>query len=145
MEIDTRGSLAKKLICSRIIEVAKDKQEMKQLLDELDFINRSLTNGTPPTPKAKYSGPGAATKAFLKYMEATGSPETKDDIAQGVVDDGWRAIKPSGATCTDDETRLRIIRALDSHLTGKSAKHGKLKKINGLVGLSEWEADRFTR
>jgi len=123
-------------------EASKDyRTRAEQLLVELGKADQTIGMLTP-RPTFPYAGCESAIDAVIEYLKDSGRAQTEAQIRRGALEGGFRGAK--------EGTELRLHKTIDAHL--KAWRGGiknpgemgrKIKEIDGLIGLYEWDSSRF--
>jgi hypothetical protein len=114
---------------------AKFRFRAKQLVDDIREAVDGLENLSPVKADPKIAAAPRAIHAIVAFLGDSGVPLSAEEIIDKVSARGF------GGGGKPAQERIRA--GLDNHLTGSGARKGKIKKINGLIGLGEWDEKLF--
>ena len=145
MAIDVQAALVKQRmdILEQLADLAvKDRpphaiemyrSEGKSLLKALEDTERAIS-ALGSTQAMQLTSCESAIDAIEMLLESAKRPMTRREIIERVVEGGLWAGK--------NGTGLRVQKSLTVHLKD-SRMSGRIKEVNGLVGLFDWGAHRF--
>jgi hypothetical protein len=113
----------------------------QHLIEELAKVDRLIAEVAPkqtfPYAKCEF-----AIDAVIGFLKDHGRPATDKEIIQGALAGGFKGMKPGA--------ELRLRKSIDAHIKaskGKTQNPGpmgqKIKQVDGLIGLHEWDDSRF--
>lgn len=134
--MSTKEILANRLrdLRRQLIVGYKDPREAVSLLDEMDEI-QAMLKVSREAVKGEYSASRQPIDAVVKYLREQRAPASKDEIVRAVVEGGF------GGGGREQETAVR--RSIGVFLNGTGAKTNVIRERNGLIGLGDWEDERF--
>lgn len=134
--MSTKEILANRLrdLRSQLIAGHRDPKEAMAILDEMDEI-RTMLKVSREAVKGEYSSCRQPIDAVVQYLKNRREPSTKDEIVRSVVEGGF------GGGGREQETAVR--RSIGVFLNGTGARTKVIRERNDLIGLGDWEDERF--
>ena len=88
-------------------------------------------------PRDRFAGKLQPIKAIVAYLEERGEPATEDEIMDALLQGGFGG--------GGEEQRKIIFWSMRVHLNGTARHKNIIRRVGDLIGLGEWEDDRFQR